>query len=136
MVLFDVRLGEVLGRIALEDSLGTITSVGFRSDDEAQTLAVATSAGHLVFFDLTNKLRLLHITRNAHDGAVAGMQYVAGEGVLFTNSGDNSVKVRSQSLSYLTAVLMCLCSNGYSTLLLHLLDFSNRGPDTVRLSAS
>lgn len=97
VILFDVRLGEILGRISLQDSLGTITSVGFRSDDEAQTLAVATSMGHLVFFDLSNKLRLLHVTRNAHDGAVASMQYVPGEGVLFTNSGDNSVKVSSIS---------------------------------------
>lgn len=93
VVLFDVRMGEVLGKVRLEgDGVGEVAGLSFRNDDNAQTLAVSSTAGHIALFDLGNKLRLLHLVRAVHDGPVGGMQWVPGQPLLMTSGGDNSVK--------------------------------------------
>lgn len=124
-VLFDVRLGEVLGRVRLEgEGSGEVTGVAFRNgkfsyilfysckltkfafyssnylflDEISQTLAVSSSAGHVALFDLASKLRLLHLVRAAHASAVGGLQWLPGQPLMMTSGEDNSLKVRPQFL--------------------------------------
>ncbi|GAA6043467.1 hypothetical protein JCM8097_000725 [Rhodosporidiobolus ruineniae] len=92
-VLFDVRMGEVLGKVRLDgDGAGEVAGVAFRTDDLAQTLAVSSTSGHIALFDLANEMRLLHLVRNAHEGPVGGMEWVPGQPLFMTSGGDNSVK--------------------------------------------
>ncbi|GAA5999690.1 hypothetical protein JCM10207_005870 [Rhodosporidiobolus poonsookiae] len=92
-VLFDVRLGEALGRVRLDgEGAGAVTAVAFRTDDQAQTLAVASTSGHVALFDLAAKMRLLHLVRNAHEGPVGGLEWVPGQPLMMTSGGDNSIK--------------------------------------------
>ncbi|KAK4047228.1 rRNA-processing protein utp21 [Microbotryomycetes sp. JL201] len=92
-ILFDVRMGEVLGKVRLEgEGAGEVAGVGFRNDSEGQTLAVTSSTGHIALFDLANKLRLLHFLRAAHEGPVGGLAWVPGQPLMMTNGSDNSLK--------------------------------------------
>ncbi|GAA5967551.1 hypothetical protein JCM11641_005691 [Rhodosporidiobolus odoratus] len=92
-VLFDVRMGESLGRVRLDgEGAGEVAGVAFRTDDLAQTLAVSSTSGHIALFDLSNQMRLLHLVRNAHEGPVGGMEWVPGQPLFVTSGGDNSVK--------------------------------------------
>ncbi|BGP02493.1 putative WD-repeat protein [Rhodotorula toruloides ATCC 204091] len=92
-ILFDVRLGEVLGKVRLEgEGAGEVAALSFRTDSEAQTLAVASTSGHVALFDLGNEMKLLHLVRNAHEGPVGGLEWVPGQPLMITSGGDNSVK--------------------------------------------
>ncbi|BGP08590.1 rRNA-processing protein utp21 [Rhodotorula toruloides] len=92
-ILFDVRLGEVLGKVRLEgEGAGEVAALSFRTDNEAQTLAVASTSGHVALFDLGNEMKLLHLVRNAHEGPVGGLEWVPGQPLMITSGGDNSVK--------------------------------------------
>ncbi|KAK4047049.1 rRNA-processing protein utp21 [Microbotryomycetes sp. JL221] len=92
-VLFDVRMGESLGKVRLEgEGCGEVAGVGFRNDAEGQTLAVTSTTGHIALFDLSNKLRLLHLVRAAHEGPVGGLEWVPGQPLMMTSGGDNSLK--------------------------------------------
>ncbi|KAM0750055.1 putative WD-repeat protein [Meredithblackwellia eburnea MCA 4105] len=93
VILFDVRLGEVLGRVRLEgEGCGGVAGVAFRSDDISQTLAVSSSAGHIAIFDLSAKLKLLHLVRAAHESSVGHIEWVPGQPLMMTCGGDNSLK--------------------------------------------
>lgn len=99
-VLFDVRMGEALGKVQLDQDAGIrtakaaeeVTGLSFRDDAQAQTLAVASSSGHIAIFDLANKLRLMHVLRQAHEDRIAGMEWVAGQPLIMSNAADNSLK--------------------------------------------
>lgn len=93
--MYDVRLGEVLGKVRLEgEGAGQVAALSFRTDNEAQTLAVASTSGHVALFDLASENKLLHLVRNAHEGPVGGLEWVPGQPLMVTSGGDNSVKVR------------------------------------------
>ncbi|GAA5850196.1 hypothetical protein JCM5353_004683 [Sporobolomyces roseus] len=92
-VLFDVRMGEPLGRVRLDgDGAGQISAISFRNDDLAQTLAVASTEGHVALLDLENDMKLLHLVRNAHEGIVGGIEWVIGQPLFMTCGADNSMK--------------------------------------------
>ncbi|KWU42006.1 putative WD-repeat protein [Rhodotorula sp. JG-1b] len=92
-ILYDVRLGEVLGKVRLEgEGAGQVAALSFRTDNEAQTLAVASTSGHVALFDLASENKLLHLVRNAHEGPVGGLEWVPGQPLMVTSAGDNSVK--------------------------------------------
>ncbi|GAA5961254.1 hypothetical protein JCM21900_005583 [Sporobolomyces salmonicolor] len=92
-VLYDVRMGEVLGKVRLDgEGAGEVAGVAFRNDDLAQTLAVASTSGHIALFDLAAEMRLLHLVRNAHEGSVGGLEWVPGQPLMMTSGGDNSMK--------------------------------------------
>lgn len=94
-------MGEVLGQVQLANDAGIastkvqeqVTGVSFRDDSQAQTLAVASSSGHIAIFDLANKMRLMHVLRQAHEHGIAGMEWVAGQPLIMSNAADNSLKV-------------------------------------------
>lgn len=118
-ILFDARIGEVLGKVRLEgEGSGEVVNVGFRNgewygtvaakveganfrmlltDDLSQTLAVSSSTGHIALFDLSNKMRLLHLVRAAHEGPVGGLEWLAGQPLMMTSGADNSLKVRNST---------------------------------------
>ncbi|POY75072.1 hypothetical protein BMF94_1701 [Rhodotorula taiwanensis] len=92
-LLYDVRLGETLGRVRLDgEGAGQVAALSFRTDNEAQTLAVASTSGHVALFDLASEMKLLHLVRNAHEGPVGGLEWVPGQPLMVTSGGDNSVK--------------------------------------------
>ncbi|GAA5832443.1 hypothetical protein JCM3766R1_003075 [Sporobolomyces carnicolor] len=92
-VLFDVRMGESLGRVRLDgDGAGQVSCISFRNDDLAQTLAVASTSGHVALFDLNHDMKLLHLVRNAHEGPVGGIEWVVGQPLFMTSGADNSMK--------------------------------------------
>ncbi|SCZ96552.1 BZ3500_MvSof-1268-A1-R1_Chr8-2g10291 [Microbotryum saponariae] len=92
-ILFDVRIGQVLGKVKLEgEGAGEVVGVAFRNDDISHTLAVSSSTGHIALFDLAAKMRLLHLVRAAHEGAVGGLVWVTGQPLMMTSGGDNSIK--------------------------------------------
>ncbi|GAA5893733.1 rRNA-processing protein UTP21 [Sporobolomyces salmoneus] len=92
-VLFDVRMGESLGRVRFDgDGAGEVSCISFRNDDLAQTLAVASTSGHIALFDLNHEMKLMHLVRNAHEGAVGGIEWVVGQPLFMTNGADNSMK--------------------------------------------
>jgi U3 small nucleolar RNA-associated protein 21 len=106
-ILYDVRLGEVLGKVRLEgEGAGQVAALSFRTDNEAQTLAVASTSGHVALFDLASENKLLHLVRNAHEGPVGGLEWVPGQPLMVTSGGDNSVKVRFAGRRILTAKLI------------------------------
>lgn len=105
---------------------------------------MASSTGHIALFDLSAKLRLLHLVRAAHEGPVGGMEWAPGQPLLITSGGDNSIKVRSRrlyralnsranELVSITAFVPSSHSNGSSIPPKLRLDFSNNGRVTMRL---
>ncbi|GAA6011897.1 hypothetical protein JCM11491_000095 [Sporobolomyces phaffii] len=92
-VLFDVRMGESLGRVRFDgDGAGQVSCISFRNDDLAQTLAVASTSGHVALFDLNESMKLMHLVRNAHEGPVGGIEWVVGQPLFMTCGSDNSMK--------------------------------------------
>jgi WD40 repeat protein len=75
-------------------------------------LATGSSNGSIASWDLSKGGRLLHVNREAHELGVTGLEFVPGQQLLISSSGDNSVKV---SLSVLHDHLKLTFSNGYST---------------------
>ncbi|GAA5996892.1 hypothetical protein JCM5350_002741 [Sporobolomyces pararoseus] len=91
--LFDVRMGELLGKVKLEgEGAGEISCITFRKDDLAQTLAIGTTEGHLALFDLNSDFKLLHLVRSAHEGKIGGLEWVVGQPLLMSSGRDNSLK--------------------------------------------
>lgn len=89
-----VSLSETVNPISLRTHREPMLTVfHVKPDDLAQTLAVSSTTGHVALFDLSSKLRLLHLLRAAHEGAVGGIAWVPGQPLLMTSGGDNSMKV-------------------------------------------
>ena len=61
--------------------------------DGQPILATASSTGSIATWDLSKGGRVLHVHRGAHEQGVAGLEWVAGQPLLISSSGDNSVKV-------------------------------------------
>ncbi|KAG0149368.1 hypothetical protein CROQUDRAFT_39845 [Cronartium quercuum f. sp. fusiforme G11] len=96
--LVDIRYGEEILSVKMgSDSSGdaheSITSMTFRSESDSQLLVTSSSQGHLAIWDLNQSGQLLHIIREAHDLAISGVQFLPGQPVMVTASGDNSIKL-------------------------------------------
>ncbi|KAL7423168.1 rRNA-processing protein utp21 [Cryptotrichosporon argae] len=87
--VLDIRTGELVMSVKMEE--GSITGVAFRMDG-ALVLATASSTGAIALWDLAKGGRVLHINRTTHEQAVTGLEWVAGQPLLVSSSGDNSVK--------------------------------------------
>ncbi|KZT33578.1 WD40 repeat-like protein [Sistotremastrum suecicum HHB10207 ss-3] len=87
--VYDIRTDERLMRMFQEG--GAVRSLGFRGDGES-VLASASSAGHVVLWDLNEGGRLLHVLRGAHDAPITAVEWIPGQPVLVTSGEDNSVK--------------------------------------------
>jgi len=69
---------------------GAVTGVAFRTDGLPMMLTGST-AGHIACWDLEGR-KLSHQLRSCHNGVVSGVKCLAGEPVMVTNSGDNTLK--------------------------------------------
>jgi len=66
--------------------------------DGQPILATGSSNGSIASWDLSKGGRLLHVNREAHEQGVTGLEFVPGQQLLISSSGDNSVKVSLKSL--------------------------------------
>ncbi|KAK1925552.1 WD-repeat protein [Papiliotrema laurentii] len=87
--VFDIRQGELVMQVKMDE--GTITAVSFRMDGPP-ILATASSAGSIAVWDLSKGGRIIHVQRGAHEQSISGLEWVQGQPLLISSSGDNSVK--------------------------------------------
>lgn len=106
--VLDIRLGETLINLKMdveqalsgttESAIG-ITSIAFRTDNLAHTLATASSDGSIALWDLDTGPeddlipgRLLHTIKNAHASPIGSIQFLAGQPLMISNGSDNALK--------------------------------------------
>ncbi|ORY24304.1 putative WD-repeat protein [Naematelia encephala] len=87
--LFDIRQGELIMKMKMEE--GSVTAMSFRMDGPP-ILATSSSNGSIAVWDLSKGGRIIHVQRHAHEQAVSGLEWVAGQPLLISSSPDNSVK--------------------------------------------
>lgn len=88
--LYHLKKGKVLHEI---NAGAGVVSLSFRSDGTPHLLT-ALANGDLFFYDL-NKMKRLHVLRQAHaeeHGGVARAAFLAGQPILVSNGGDNTLK--------------------------------------------
>lgn len=106
--VFDIRQGELVMQVKMDD--GGVTNLAFRmgmsnpgsgsprdaiadQTDGPPILATGSSAGTIAMWDLSQGGKSVHVQRHAHEQGVAGLEWVTGQPLLVSSSGDNSVKV-------------------------------------------
>ena len=87
--VIDIRQDDLVLQVKMDE--GAITSVAFRMDGPP-ILATSSSAGSIALWDLSKGGRIIHVQRGAHEQAVASLEWVTGQPLLISSSGDNSVK--------------------------------------------
>lgn len=114
ILLLDIRYDEPIIYVHISKSSveqgGVLSrsSVSFRTDGLAHTMAVGTRAGDIVLFDLdmhndlehsgigqsgkARPARLAHTIRMAHDSSIASVQFVQGQPLLISSGTDNAIK--------------------------------------------
>ncbi|PWN31164.1 WD40 repeat-like protein [Jaminaea rosea] len=100
IILHNIKEDSCVMAFSLQAQLSS-TPPTFRTDGRAHTMAVGSRAGDIFIFDLENQDsregvarggRLIHTIRNAHAAPVAGLEFVAGQPLLISSAGDNSIK--------------------------------------------
>lgn len=97
VLIHDIRADEALLQVRMDG--GAVTAIAFRTDGQ-EVLATSNSTGHIAFWDLNNKGRLLYVIRGAHDSAISSVQWVPKQPILVSSGHDNSVKVSSGLTAY------------------------------------
>lgn len=76
-----------------------ITSIAFRTDNLAHTLATASSDGSVALWDLDTGPdddlvpgRLIHTIKQAHTSPVGSVQFLSGQPVMVTSGSDNALR--------------------------------------------
>ena len=104
IVVFDIRLGQILLEFAMSVEGATqeisvqdgqepgITSLSFRTDNEAQTLASSDASGNIALWALDSGGKLLSLLRRAHDRRIGAVQFLPGQPVLLSNGADNAIR--------------------------------------------
>ncbi|KAJ9115237.1 hypothetical protein QFC20_001104 [Naganishia adeliensis] len=85
----DFKMGEEIFDVKMEE--GGIAGLSFRMDGPP-ILATSSTNGSIAIWDLATKGRVLHVLRDAHEAPVSGLQWVMGQPLLISSSGDNSIK--------------------------------------------
>ncbi|XP_038987551.1 WD repeat-containing protein 36 [Phoenix dactylifera] len=70
---------------------GAVTALSFRTDGQP-LLASGGSSGIISIWNL-EKRRLQSVIREAHDGSIISLHFLANEPVLMSSAGDNSIKM-------------------------------------------
>lgn len=96
IVIFDIRMGDALLEFQMSSDspahLATITSLSFRTDNEAQTLASSDTFGNIALWDLDNGGRLMSVVRRAHEQHIGSLQFFPGQPILISSGADNSIR--------------------------------------------
>ena len=114
LIIHNLRTDETL--MSFHQDWGPVTAVSFRTGmlkilsidiavytmpgfhfilvltDGVATVATASSAGHIVVWGLDER-RIVTVVRDAHDGAVGGMEFIQSQPLMVTSGSDNSIKV-------------------------------------------
>ncbi|KAJ9111344.1 hypothetical protein QFC19_001112 [Naganishia cerealis] len=85
----DIKVGEEIFDVKMEE--GGIAGLSFRMDGPP-ILATSSTSGSIAVWDLGTKGRILHVLRDSHEAPVNGLQWVQGQPLLISSSGDNSIK--------------------------------------------
>ncbi|KAJ9104508.1 hypothetical protein QFC21_002004 [Naganishia friedmannii] len=85
----DIKIGEEIFDVKMEE--GGIAGLSFRMDGPP-ILATSSTSGSIAVWDLGTKGRILHVLRDSHEAPVNGLQWVQGQPLLISSSGDNSIK--------------------------------------------
>lgn len=103
ILVYDIKVGETLlaftmsstPKLATAQNLNAspITSLSFRTDNQAQTLASSDGNGNIALWDLDNGSKLSSLLRNAHDGLVGSVSFLPGQPVLVSTGEDNAIRV-------------------------------------------
>ncbi|WIA38106.1 hypothetical protein OEZ86_001468 [Tetradesmus obliquus] len=72
-------------------SSAAVTCLSFRTGQGLPLLAVGGSAGLIALWNLEGRC-LHHVIRDAHDRPLLGLHFFAGEPLLMSSAGDNSIK--------------------------------------------
>ncbi len=98
-------------------------------------LASSSTNGTIAIWDLQERGKVLHTIRDAHEAAVTGLQWVAGQPLLISSSGDNSIKVSfshcSATLGHTADLVRSTRSNGFAMRIMRFPDYSNLEVDTM-----
>ncbi|KAL7415398.1 WD-repeat protein [Mrakia frigida] len=86
--VLDLRMDQEILKVRMDGGIGALA---FRMDNEP-ILATASLSGALALWDLDQRGRLLHLLPNAHDGAIASLEWIPGQPLLITSGGDNTIK--------------------------------------------
>jgi U3 small nucleolar RNA-associated protein 21 len=101
--IYDIKQAELVMQMKMDE--GGVTQLSFRMGafgqrtlvadflDGPPILASGSTAGTFAVWDLSKGGRLIHVQRGAHEQAVTGLQFVQGQPLLVTSSGDNNIKV-------------------------------------------
>jgi U3 small nucleolar RNA-associated protein 21 len=101
IVIFDIRMGEILLQFEMtpeQASLGAsarhrgVTSLSFRTDNVAQTLASSDSSGNIALWDLDSGGKLLSLLRRAHNARIGSLRFLPGQPVLISSGADNAIR--------------------------------------------
>ena len=101
IVIFDIRMGEVLLQFEMtpEQASATtsarqrgVTSLSFRTDNVAQTLASSDSSGNIALWDLDSGGKLLSLLRRAHNDRIGNLRFLPGQPVLISSGADNAIR--------------------------------------------
>ncbi|KAI9090875.1 quinon protein alcohol dehydrogenase-like superfamily [Phlyctochytrium arcticum] len=87
IILHNIRVNVEILRLKQE---GKVSAISFRTDNSPH-MATASLSGDLAIWDL-EKQQLIHIEKGAHEGAVHSAYFFAGQPILVTAGGDNSLK--------------------------------------------
>lgn len=87
--IIDIKQDEEVLALKMEE--GAISGMSFRMEGPP-ILATASSSGTIALFDLSQGGRVLHTMRDAHEASVTGLEWVSGQPLLISSSGDNSIK--------------------------------------------
>jgi U3 small nucleolar RNA-associated protein 21 len=98
VVAIGLRSGEVfLHNLKFDETVvkfqqdwGPVTGVAFRTDDKP-VMVTGSPAGRVAVWDLEGRKLALQM-RSCHQGAVTGLQCLAGEPIMVTSSPDNSLR--------------------------------------------
>ncbi|EIW66765.1 hypothetical protein TREMEDRAFT_45592 [Tremella mesenterica DSM 1558] len=87
--IYDIREGESIMQMKMDD--GGISALSFRMDG-VPVLAAGSTSGSVALWDLSKEGRILHVLRGAHEQSVGALEWVPGQPLFITSSGDNTVK--------------------------------------------
>jgi len=103
ILVYDVKAGETLLAFTMSSTpalatgnrssvASSITSLSFRTDNQAQTLASSDSNGNIALWDLDNGSKLSSLLRNAHDGTIGTVSFLPGQPVMVSTGEDNAIR--------------------------------------------
>lgn len=102
IIIFDIRTGDILLQFKMsvdtspnsrtQAHVHEVTSLSFRTDNEAQTLASSDAAGNIAIWNLDSGGSLLSVLRRAHAGRISSLQFLPGQALLVSSGEDNALR--------------------------------------------